>query len=368
MNHFVRIGIYIFFYFFILFGAFGQETPISFSFSIEDGFYHDPDKLKQNLLQNAPKALGVTYLYKNLNKPWHNYYHFTGNGLSILWLNTGSPKIFGSSLAFIPDMRFALLEKQRFHLGVHFGIGFSYFTRHFHPAENYKNIYIGSPFTAVLNAEIATRFNFHKNWFAFTGFRFVHFSNGETRQPNHALNIMMLKTGISYAFHPDDPVKKQTAGKIIMNFDLSLTTTLGIKQLTAGQNNSFMVYSLTVESACLQNKKRAFTIGWDVVYSAAEEQSLKQQGISFNKGFETLKTGLSFGHTWKMGQLDFLLQTGIYLYNKNLLNGTVYNRFGIRYAFIDNCAFHLCHRSNFFFKGDFIEWGILYRLYSENEK
>ena len=70
---------------------------------------------------------------------------------------------------------------------------------------------------------------------------------------------------------------------------------------------------------------------------------------------------LNFLKRTQINRLIFIVSTGIYFRNEiDNLKNQVYNRFGGRFFLTNNLFLTVTHKSHFFFKGDYVAWGIGY--------
>lgn len=120
------------------------------------------------------------------------FYNNPSSGISLAYSTLGNDSVFGREIDLVPfiDLNTSKQLKNSFHFK--FGIGASYFTKHYNRITNPANEPIGSSFTWAFKAFIYQNIITSNHWNFKIGGGFLHSSNGHTQLPNFGINSMMV--------------------------------------------------------------------------------------------------------------------------------------------------------------------------------
>ena len=136
------------------------------------------------------------------------FYNNPSSGISLAYSTLGNDSVFGREIDLVPfiDLNTSKQLKNSFHFK--FGIGASYFTRHYNRITNPANEPIGSSFTWAFKAFIYQNIITSNHWNFKIGGGFLHSSNGHTQLPNFGINSMMVS--ITGRYFPYSITAEQT--------------------------------------------------------------------------------------------------------------------------------------------------------------
>ncbi len=136
--------------------------------------------------------IDVGFINKSANKYWVSYYNFPSTGVSFSSTNLGNEHIFGNAISIAPFIQFKWARHTFKTSYFKFGIGSSYFTKHYNSRNNYDNVMIGSPFTWNFQI-VGYRYIYTSNSMNLrAGIAYLHNSNGHIQLPNNGLNSAMF--------------------------------------------------------------------------------------------------------------------------------------------------------------------------------
>ncbi len=174
-------------------------------------FYIEPNLMLGKLVKNYSKFPSSTYrqtLYMDFgfydNRTFNRasrFYNNPSSGISLAYSSLGNDSVFGKEIDLVPfiDLNCSKQLKNSFHFK--FGIGASYFTRHYDRIANPTNEPIGSSFTWAFEAFIYQNIISRSHWNFKIGGGYLHSSNGHTQLPNFGINSMMLSVTARYFPH-----------------------------------------------------------------------------------------------------------------------------------------------------------------------
>jgi hypothetical protein len=256
-------------------------------------------------------------------------------------------------------MNFSLTDAGRMaSLNMQVGTGIAYMEKIFNRIDNYKNTAISSRFNAVINLRMEGRLRIAAPLHLSGGWAFSHISNGTVKKPNAGLNYATLYAGASYAFGKE----RFTTPVDIADYEIdkkwryTVYLSGGVKSYSIYDNAKYVASGLSFEASRSHLAFTRFSGTFDLFYDSSDYAYLVEKEIGVNK-IQTIKPGLAGGYTFLFGNLSTNVQIGKYLYAKNQLYGTLYQRLTLGYLFTDrlNVRFGLkTHWS----QADYIEFSL----------
>jgi hypothetical protein len=303
--------------------------------------------------------LGVSWQTTG-DRSWHHIYHFPELGAGVFYASLGYPEVLGEAFALLPHIRLPLIRRGLFGLHMTHGLGAAWLTKPFHRFDNYRNIAIGSGLNIAYQAQLEGVLSLGRGGELAASLGFVHFSNGSIRRPNRGLN--MPGANLSYAFvwpgSPALPARERPAFK----GSTTITTALagGVSRSDHLNDTLMSAFSYTLTASRSLSNKHRLGIGGDLFVNYADKDALRKVMESEPQRADLLKGGIHLSYEQSFGQIDFLLQTGLYLKELDNEDGPVYNRTGFRYHAGSSLFVHLCLTSHLF-RASFVEAGVGYR-------
>lgn len=140
--------------------------------------------------------------YDNRPQYCSRFFNNPSSGISLAYSMLGNDSVFGREMDLVPfiDLNCSKQLKNSFHFK--FGIGASYFTKHYNSITNPADQPIGSAVTWAFEAFIYQNIFTSNHLNIKIGGGFLHSSNGHTQLPNYGLNSAMLSLSARYFFQP----------------------------------------------------------------------------------------------------------------------------------------------------------------------
>ena len=282
---------------------------------------------------NFQKELnGSQYWEKLYNKPIVNY------GLSYYDLNNDAQlgKLFIASAAVdIP-----LARREYTNLFFRIGTGIVYSTNPYDRDSNNQNSMIGSPFTCLIQSRFTYEIKLNDYFKLTPNINITHASNGAQSLPNRGVNMVTANIGCSYRFIEriltDDILKLDQPQAYNWKFYLLLSSGKHTFSLQNRRPEAF--FNLSFIAQKYLNQKSDLQLGIEYFHSLALKTNLSNDWFirQEDKVPDFKRAGVFIGHELKANRLGFITQFGIYVYNPSKSAQPVYQRYGLKYEFIQN--------------------------------
>lgn len=272
-------------------------------------------------------------------------------------MSPGNPEVFGYGVAACPEMKFRLGKTRRatFNLGV----GVAYLTKKY-DLENYRNIYIGSHFNAMIEFGFETRL-WEQKYFGLTAkANWFHYSNGATRMPNKGLNMPVA--GIVVSFFPAKAGGKTRDSVSSMPFQpfarWSFSAHFSVRQIY-NFGARYGITGLMADRYFNPVNNSQFFVGAELSDDVSAGAKLKLSGKESQSSLDNLKASLHIGWTAYLDRVSVSLSLGTYCRNVNFREENLYERLALKYHLKKNLAFSIALKSHLT-TADAIEYGINY--------
>lgn len=322
-------------------------------------FAHHPDM--RHLVTRHLQGFELNYQRRfSGQKDWHHAYNMPSWGISGLVVPGVNPKV-GSALAVFPYYYLPLTGDKSVQLNIKVGAGLGVLTKRYKRVENHKNNAISTHLNAAIQLGLDLRVKIlpRLNWE--TGLFITHLSNGAVRMPNLGLNFITVSSGVSYRLSPTpQPATQNAPFERNKNIQWSLFAGAGLKQSQVGQ--SHILPAVTVQLLAEKRLTRKFSLGAGAELNYNKALPLVYEAKNVVAGpAAPLRGGLLVSTTFHFGRMALFVQAGGYVLDTALLDGRIFNRFGIRHDVTDRLRLNLSLRTHFA-KADHFEVGLVYRL------
>lgn len=330
--------------------------------SIHYGYVAPHHDAMQHLFKGHSPTYEFTVSWKTKgSQSWHHLYNYPYLGIGFAYTDMSYPEVLGKAYSVIPSATFPLINYRTYSLNLKTALGLAYLTKKYDRLENYRNTAIGSNLNVAVNFVLENGFLIGETFSVSAGIGVLHFSNGRTRTPNLGVNIPSLKLGMSYNNPKAKAVKepaytepKERSSEIIVIASGGLAA-----EYPPGSNNNFRADISSLLNYPI-SKKHRLGIGYDIFYYYNQENLLSHIDETYVK--ELFNHGLFISFQFDFSRLAFVIQNGIYLYDKyNYQQSLLYHRVGFRYRIYKNIILNLSMKTHFS-RAQFIETGIGYRF------
>ncbi len=266
--------------------------------------------------------------------PWHGWYHYPKVGLALVYYDYHNP-ILGQSYAASVYLSKATSRTARHDLSFRLGTGLAYFPQHYDLYTNRKNTFVSSALNATLQMRLEYDVAIGQHLGLLMGLALNHYSNGATAKPNFGINLPTLLLGLNY--HQLRPVPTATAlapdPNDIGHTFWNISTSLGYKQRSGGDQTHYLVNSVTLAAGRRVNRKSNLLVGVEGFYDRSLVAALRDTAQSQDHLPDVKKAGGFVGHELLFGRLALVTHLGFYVYNPYKSNPFFYERVGLKYQF-----------------------------------
>lgn len=337
----------------------------------------------------APMSLKITKEIDG-SEPWQYYYNGLYYGVGLFHGIFNYSENLGNPFAIYGILGFRFLNAGWFSLKAEMAVGFSGIWDAYDEKDRY-NIAIGTPIESYIHAGLEAGVSFSKHFQGNIGASFIHFSNGNMRQPNKGINALCPTIGLTY--FPDELVhfskadrrnyfeqhgKEKFKGFWQSEFNVNFARK-GIyvfydhplqdgtmKEDTA--RDAYFIMDLQARFARKLARNHALGIGADLSYNQSIGRNSEAYYYPGNR-----KDDLDFGHhltfslfasyEYNIHRFSLLFEPGFYVYkHKDGYLPNTFERIALRYELYKGIFAQLGIRAYDFRKADYIEWGVGYRI------
>lgn len=322
-------------------------------------FAHHPDM--RHLSDRHFSAFEVHYqrLFSG-DKRWHRDYNIPAWGITALGMPVINDQI-GSAYALFPYYYLPLNSGERIRLNLKLGAGLGVLTERFDRVENHKNIAISTRLNVALQIGFDCRVRVADRLDWNTGVFLTHFSNGAVRMPNLGLNFITVSSGLAYRLGPAETREyKRKPFSENRNVSWSLFAGMGLKQARVLQGDIRPAVTLQLLAEKRLSRKFSLGAGAELNYNAALPLAYEARDMA-KDGASPLRGGLLVSSAFHFGRMEILAQVGAYVIDTGLIDGRIFNRFGLRHNISEKVKLNLTLRTHYA-KADHFELGVVYKL------
>ena len=338
------------------------------SISSEAGAIMDRQNAYYLIIDNYIHPVEIAFSKRALGQEvWKNKPYHPETGYAFFFANLRNKEILGNLYAGYAFIHIPVFHSGHFKSTIRAGAGIAYANDPYNPTENYKNVLIGSHVLATFNLETSVEYALTPDASINGSLSLNHFSNGQIKIPNYGVNLAGFKLGMSYSFG-NLPTRREYANEdepttTSKKIHISFIPTIGTRQIEFYYGENFRTASFSIEASKEINFLETLEAGLSLFYDASntadyERKFRERLDNSFN-----YTLGLYAGHEFNFYPVIIPVQMGYYaIHAKAEYRSSFFNRFGIRYYLFPGLFINVLHKSDFFFRGDNIEWGIGYKF------
>lgn len=301
------------------------------------GFIIPHRAIMRNIISGHVPAIELYYERPtNGSKQWQRLHNYPTIGVTLYRANLGNEEQLGAATGLFPYIIFPIGSQEKtFRPSFKVGTGLGYIEKRFDQENNHQNTTIGSHLNALIQLQSQVEFDIGR-FNGAVGLSFTHFSNASARVPNLGINVPGAQFSLGYAFQvgssntTDDPDIEWTPRNRFFVVGSS-----GFKETYPAGGVKYMAYALQGMYMRDFSKKSSYNVGIDVMYNSSLVFRWEQDNPELDNNFAMTQIGLNGGWTYRVGDFDITLQTGIYLLSKFKTDGATYNRIGYRWHFSD---------------------------------
>ncbi|MDO5759912.1 MAG: acyloxyacyl hydrolase [Bacteroidota bacterium] len=361
-------------------GGYGWVAPIN---DFVKGI--NPDNTKINSIANFDIRLTKEV---DGSKDWHYLYNGFYYGAGVFHGRFNYSKQIGNPFALYGLVGFNVWHTKSFSLKVEMALGFSGIWQVYDNEHRY-NVAVSTPIESYIHGDVEGYFSLNPHWQINLGAKFIHFSNGNMRQPNKGINILTPSLGFTYIPKQLQHLDRKTARKVLEDKDAFRPYWQSQYNIYFAQKRVYVFYQQPDKNNIMQEDtargvypifglqarflrkfaiNHAFGIGTDLSYNNSIGKNKKTYYYPNNykddlSSYQHLTFSAFASYEYNIHRLSIMLEPGVYIYRyKDSYLPQVFERINLRYQFNRGIFLQLGIRAYDFRKADYIEWGIGYQI------
>lgn len=348
--------------FILAYPAIGQKQGIGFH-HYYGNIFRDSRQMV-HLIKGFPKMYEFQWKNKRTGaKPWETVYNNPFTDLSFIFTDFANKEELGYSFSIIPQIQ--ILFNENFFVTPAFtaGAGLSYHTKRFHPIENPSNVTIDSRINIVFHGYWGLQFRIRKNLLLDAGYGVTHFSNGNLKEPNTGLNLILLNTGLNFLFIDKNQNNfSDTTVKTVRTNFWSIALNQSFKQLPSAGYQFFYALGGSCNFNFPFTKMGYFILGLDFFMDYAVKYIIMNESeITYKSPLQFIRSGITAGYIFKFEKLEIVTQFGYYIYLPFKNVTSTYQRVGVQYVFSKNITAGIFLKTHYG-HADYLEWTVGWRF------
>ncbi|MHC1708474.1 MAG: acyloxyacyl hydrolase [Bacteroidales bacterium] len=300
-------------------------------------------------------------------KDWHSQYSFPTMGLGYWYSSLGNTSILGDVHGLLFWSSFPLYVGKYSSINLRLGGGLGYFKKKFDRYENYKNLAIGSHINANLQFGLEYRVRLYKFLAIGVTAGVAHFSNGTMFTPNYGINVphagFMVNWNKNDINNRDPKAEKFHFSRF---WETKISVSNGIKEILPVMGRKFLVFSGSMDWIYHRSPVGGIGIGLDLFWDESEREILNRLDKPEVSNAGLIKPGIKVIKSWDIGKVDFNIEAGVYLYEKERSDGSVYDKLVLNYS-VTELMFTTLYLKTHFARADYIGWGVGVKIRKKGE-
>ena len=206
-------------------------------------------------------------------------------------------------------------------LQTRFGMGFSYFTKHYNIVDNPNNLVVGSTITNITFISLDVNYRLSSHFVLNVGGAFYHCSNGHYQLPNLGANMPSATIGISYfpvakpAFHHRDSITMPKK-KLLFNMNIGYGRHEFGSATKATGGPKYSVYQVGLYLSKRMKKTSNVHLGLFVTYySDYYDYIVNQETFPNQQRLKATILTVFLGHEFMIGHFGLVTQLGFNFYS-----------------------------------------------------
>ncbi|MFP4059704.1 MAG: acyloxyacyl hydrolase [Bacteroidales bacterium] len=343
--------------------SFAQAKLNTISASSNLGIIYDPYDDYNTLILNYIPSYGLDFFLKaNHRNGWTDSFDHAVFGISLHRANLQNPDVLGSLTSVNGLVNLVPFQLGRVSPGIGLSLGVTYSSNPYHPVKNFKNVLIGSRVLATFGVSARLSLSLTEKLVTHAGFELKHFSNGQMKLPNYGMNLISVNGGFGYELNSDMNGELNIEKK---NYDpgLAFYLTTGKKEIDFFPGMSFRANSFSIEKTWQINNFQHVGTGISLFYDESNTSDYQRKFREQLAHHYNYTGGFYLTYELTFYPVIIPVHMGWYaIHGEAEYRSQLFNRFGLRYFIHEHFCINITHKSDYFFRGDNIEWGIGYKF------
>lgn len=315
-----------------------------------------------HLITAKPDGFLLSFNRKTLGeKYWESFYNFPDYGFTLHYQNNHNQEL-GDLYGAFAHLNFYFFNRN---LQLRIAQGIAYATNPYDRETNFRNLAYGTKF--MPSTFFSLNYNKQNIWNGIgfqTGLVFIHHSNATLKAPNISTNTIGLQIGLNYAFDHQEPNRRFNSQAD--NFDTKMKYVFSFK---TGVNEGHIVgmgqkpfYHINAYAEKRLNRTGSVQLGTELFLSETVKEiiplfasSFPEANISTDADYKRIS--VFAGYEMYLSKFSIEGQMGVYVYDQYKVNGSLYQRLGLKYNVTER-IFGSVSLKTHFAKAEALEFGV----------
>ncbi len=251
------------------------------------------------------------------------------SGLNMMYFNYDS-KILGQSVGinYFFEPSFRLNRSLQYLVRGQFGL--IYLTNPHHPVHNPTNMSYSTKLSFFLGISTGLGWQINHHWQTSLYANFLHTSNGGLKDPNKGINWPSAQLQLNY--YPKgftSPNKKERIKPNQKTHGISFYGLYTSRLLNVGDKVRYSLFGISSEAFSQLGSVNGLILGIEIYEDYSLKKKLSVRGMN---NISSIRSGISAGHVFILGNVQFSQQIGYYLYSPSPFFDKIYHRWGLNYC------------------------------------
>lgn len=320
----------------------------------------------KHLITAHPEGVLLSVSRKTFgDKAWQAEYNFPDYGLSFQYQHNKNEAL-GNMYGVYGHYSFYFLKRN---LQFRVGQGIAYNTNPYDKENNFRNFAYSTHL--MPSTYFMLNYNRQQIWKGLglqAGLLLVHHSNANIKAPNTSTNTLAFNLGLNYNLEQQEPEYQHTKDSMRFTQPLKYNVVFrsGVNESDVIGSGQYPFYVLSAYVDKRIGRKSALQLGGEIFWSKFQEEYIRYMAIAYyeknnDPDVDYRRAGVFVGHELFVNKLSFEAQLGAYVYNPAKINGSLYQRIGLKYYLSDK-IFGVLSLKTHAAKAEALEFGLGIRL------
>jgi hypothetical protein len=311
----------------------------------------------ENLVTGHTSGFQISFQRQTDGSKWWQVVHgYPQTGFSYIYLNLANDELLGDANALVSYINVPFVKKNNFLFSLRIAAGLGYISKRWQRTEHYQNLAVGSHINAAIQFIGETRYRISDKIFLNLNYGITHFSNGAFHVPNLGINNISLNGGITYQFSEPEKYLTPDLPEPDRRWQLDVLYGTGVKENYPPAGKQFFAHTISASFLKPFTYTSQACLGMDIFYDLSLQRIITNANDKNDLRKQIFRSGIHFGYEMLVNKFTLLFHMGGYVRDEVKLDGSVYHRVGLKYAFNKKLFANLSLKTHYF-RADFVELG-----------
>jgi len=314
-------------------------------------------------------GIDINYGITKFGQKWFQYTNYPEIGFGLFYNSFGNPDIFGFGLSGYGYIQPTIIRSGKFSLNSKIALGIGFVNKPYQQETNPYNHVFGSSLNVYIGLGFFAKYKISPRWTLSGNLSYDHLSNGSIKKPNHGINTITLGIGAGFNLNNTETneIPQSVQAPRSNARDLMIFLSVGRSQRSLYKPTNYPAITLNANHLWWISKKTAWGVGIDGIYYGAAPYDYLLDNNQFSDEEEIFSHkdkmyGNIFGsYNFRFNNTQLFFHIGAYILYTIKPKQMIYPRLGVRQRIYKNLYGNFSIKASFF-KAEFIEFGLGYRI------